>query len=155
MELKQGSSGDQSMSSNFAVIGTMLGSRSPIGSYLDVARKVEDGLPVAALERLARAIAPDDASFIGAVVPKATLSRRRASPAETLSVEEGNKVARLAKVWAFALGVWQDEDDARRFLGREHPMLDNRRPRDLAAASDPGADAVINVMGRGAYGGGV
>ncbi|MFN3592128.1 MAG: antitoxin Xre/MbcA/ParS toxin-binding domain-containing protein, partial [Thermaurantiacus sp.] len=73
----------------------------------------------------------------------------------TLSVEEGNKVARLAKVWAMAMRVWGDEEDAREFLRRPHPMLDGRMPRDVAAASDPGADAVVNLIGGGAYGGGV
>jgi uncharacterized protein (DUF2384 family) len=34
-------------------------------------------------------------------------------------------------------------------------MLDNKRPVDVALATGPGADAVINVLGRAAYGGGV
>lgn len=125
------------------------------GSLLDVARRVENGLPLSALDRVVAFVAPDDARFATKIVPKATLSRRRTSPDSALSVEESNKVARLAKVWAAAVRVWKDEADAREFLRRPHPMLDVRAPREIAVASDPGADAVVNVIGRGAYGGGV
>jgi putative toxin-antitoxin system antitoxin component (TIGR02293 family) len=124
-------------------------------SLLGMARLVEAGLPLAALDRMVRAAAPNDASFVASIVPKATLSRRRAAASGTLSAEESNKVARLAKVWAMAMRVWNDEADARTFLSRPHPMLEGRSPRDLAVASDPGADAVMNIIGRGAYGGGV
>jgi putative toxin-antitoxin system antitoxin component (TIGR02293 family) len=141
---------------NVATLSTLLGSdRARETSLLDIASRVERGLPLAALDRVARAIAPDDGSFISAIVPKATLSRRRASAEARLSAEESNKVARLAKVWAMAMSVWRDEADAREFLHRPHPLLDGRRPRDLALGSDPGADAVVNIIGRGAYGGGV
>lgn len=138
-----------------ARISSILGTKSRSGSLFDIARTVEAGLPVAALDRVVRLVAPDDASFATLLVPKATLTRRRASESQTLSMDEGNKVARLAKVWAMAVQVWGDEDDAREFLRRPHPMLDGRAPRDVAANSDPGADAVVNLIGGGAYGGGV
>lgn len=144
------------MPTEAATISRILGApRARSGSLFDIARTVEAGLPVAALERVVGFVAPDDAGFATRLVPKATLSRRRASEAGTLSVEESNKVARLAKVWAMAMRVWGDEEDARAFLRRPHPMLDGRAPRDVAAASDPGADAVVNLIGGGAYGGGV
>jgi uncharacterized protein (DUF2384 family) len=43
----------------------------------------------------------------------------------------------------------------RSFLDRPHPMLDDKTPLDIALATGPGADAVINVLGRAAYSGGV
>ncbi len=125
------------------------------GSPFEIARRVERGLPVAALDQMVQLVAPEDARFSASIVPKATLSRRRKTPHGRLSVEEGNKVARLAKVWDFAISVWGDAASAAEFLRRPHPMLDGRPPRDVVVASDPGADAVINLMGRGAYGGGV
>ncbi len=137
-----------------ADVGGVLGEDAG-GSLLRVARMVEAGLPVAALDRVVRLMAPDDAGFVSRIVPKATLSRRRAAPEAGLSVEESNKVARLAKVWAMAISVWRDEGDARAFLRRPHPMLEGRAPREVAVASDPGADAVVALIGRGAYGGGV
>ncbi|MBL8658882.1 MAG: DUF2384 domain-containing protein [Rhodospirillales bacterium] len=144
------------MASDVAMISNILGgSTFEADSLLDIAHRVETGLPLAALDRVVRFVAPDDAHFVGTIVPRATLSRRRASPKGALSAEESNKVARLAKVWAMAMRVWDDEADAREFLRRPHPMLEGRPPREVAVASDLGTDAVINVMGRGAYGGGV
>ena len=43
----------------------------------------------------------------------------------------------------------------RDFLERPHPMLDDNAPLEVALATGPGADAVINLMGRAAYSGGV
>ena len=147
------------MASDIALIASVIGGGPSKGgnkgSLLDIAERVERGLPIAALNRIMAFVAPDDGGFIARIVPKATLSRRRASEAGRLSVEEGNKVARLAKVWAMAMRVWDDEESAREFLRRPHPMLDGRAPREVAVASDPGADAVVNLIGRGAYGGGV
>ncbi len=148
------------MASDTSMLATILGAgrsgaKSGDGSLLEVARRVEGGLPLSALDRVAHLVAPDEAGFVASIIPKATLSRRRAAEKPTLSAEESNKVARLAKTWAMALRVWGDEADAREFLRRPHPLLDGRAPREVALASDPGADAVINVIGRGAYGGGV
>ncbi|WP_106640644.1 antitoxin Xre/MbcA/ParS toxin-binding domain-containing protein [Allosphingosinicella vermicomposti] len=47
-----------------------------------------------------------------------------------------------------------DAEKADLFLGRPHPMLDNRRPKDVAV-DDSGAERVISLLGRAAYGGGV
>ena len=144
------------MSADITLISDILGGASfKIGSLLDLARRVENGLPLAALDRVAHRLAPGDARFAATIIPKATLSRRRSTPNGALSVEESNRLARLAKVWAMALRIWGDEADAREFLRRPHPLLEGRPPREVALASDPGADAVVNVIGRGAYGGGV
>jgi putative toxin-antitoxin system antitoxin component (TIGR02293 family) len=144
------------MPSDIATLSSLIaGPRVATDTLVDIARRVERGLPLAALERVVARVAPGDKAFETNIVPKATLSRRRASEGGSLSAEESNKVARLAKVFAMALSVWDDEDAAREFLRRPHPMLDGRAPRDVALGSDPGADAVVNLIGRGAYGGGV
>ena len=62
---------------------------------------------------------------------------------------------RVAKVFAFGIDVFRDEAKVRAFLERPHPMLDDKAPLELALATGPGADAVINLMGRAAYSGGV
>ncbi len=63
--------------------------------------------------------------------------------------------ARVAKVLALAREVFHDQAKARGFLDRPHPMLNGRAPRDVARSSRAGANAVINLLGRAAYGGGV
>ena len=80
------------------------------------------------------------------------------SSAETgrpFSTEESDRLARIAKVFAFGIEIFRDEAKVRSFLDRPHPMLDNRAPLEVALATGLGADAVINLLGRAAYSGGV
>ena len=123
-------------------------------SPLALAHAVEAGLPVEALERLARVLAPDDPDFKFRLVPKATWGRRFKS-ASRLTVEEGNRLARLAKVFSLAVEIYRTPEKAREFLHRRHPMLDDTSPLDVALATGLGADLVIGLLGRAAYGGGV
>ena len=109
---------------------------------------------MSALDRVAALIAPDDARFKFRLVPKATLERRR-NTTKRLTLEEGEKLARLAKVFSVALDIYRDAEKVREFLRRPHMMLDNKAPLDVALTTGPGADAVINVLGRAAYSGGV
>ena len=134
------------------LLGVSIGRQA---SRLALASSIEDGLPVAALDRLADTVAPDDARFKFRLVPKATLERRRRSASGRLTTEEGDRLARLAKVFSFALDIYREPDKVREFLGRPHPMLDGKPPLDVALATSPGTDLVINLLGRAAYGGGV
>lgn len=124
-------------------------------SRLALAYSIEDGLPMAALDQLADTVAPDDARFKYRLIPKATLERRRRSASKRLTSKEGDRLARLAKVFSFALSIYKEPEPAREFLTRPHPMLDGRPPLDVALATGPGADAVVNLLGGAAYGGGV
>ena len=87
-------------------------------------------------------------------MPKPTLERRR-KQTQLLTREESDRLARVAKVFAFGIDVFRDEAKVRAFLERQHPMLDDKAPLEVALATGPGADAVINLMGRAAYSGGV
>lgn len=122
----------------------------PQGS-LDFVHAVERGLPVKALDDLAEAVAPGDGTFKHRVVPRATLMRQRKDK-RALTVEQGNRVARVAKVFAMARDIFRDDALARAFLTRPHPMLDGSAPLAMALATGPGADAVENLLGRLQYG---
>lgn len=135
-----------------ALLGIKVGIHA---SRLALPSLIERGLPVAALDHLADSVAPGDARFKFRLVPKATLERRRKSATKRLTSEEGDRLARLAKVFSFALDIYKEPERARAFLGRPHPMLDGKVPLDVALATSPGADLVINLLGRAAYGGGV
>jgi putative toxin-antitoxin system antitoxin component (TIGR02293 family) len=134
------------------------GPRFEHASLLRLMRAVESGLPLAALDRIVRFVAPGDASFAFRVVPKATLARRRKGRDVThdvearLSPDEGARVARLAEVWAFARDVWGSEEEARAFLFRPHALLDERRPVDVVLASEFGRPIVEGILGRLKYG---
>jgi putative toxin-antitoxin system antitoxin component (TIGR02293 family) len=119
---------------------------SPIG----LAAWIDDGLPIAALERVASLVAPGDAQFKYRLVPRATYGRRKDS--KVLSAEEGARIARLARIWSLAVDVWRDPADARDFLFRPHAMLEDKRPIDVVIQSEFGAEAVVDILGGLKYG---
>ena len=121
------------------------------GAGLGLTTEVEKGLPLAALDRLVHAIAPDDSGFAYRIVPRATLARRRAQGAR-LTPEESARVARLAEVWAFAKDVWKDGDAARDWLFGPHMMLEDRRPVDVVLMNEFGRTLVQDILGRLKYG---
>lgn len=118
---------------------------------LALARSIESGLPVAVLDRLAERMAPGDTGFRYRIVPKATLERRRRKQ-QPLSSEEGNRLARVSKVYEAAWALFQDDDKVRAFLTGPHQMLEGDTPLDVALATSPGADVVVNIIGRAAHG---
>lgn len=133
-------------------VATVLGlpkkeaARSPIG-LID---RIEHGLPIEALERVARLLSPADAQFKYRFIAKATYERRKV--AGRLSSDEGTRLARLARVWSVALEVWRDEEEAREFLFRPHPMIEDNRPIDLAIRNEFGAQMVVDILGGLKYG---
>ena len=104
-------------------------------SRLALAYSIESGLPVSALDHLAETVAPNDARFKFRLIAKATLERRRKSPTQRLTSDEGDRLARLAKVFSFALDIYKTAEKAREFLTRPHPMLDGKPPLDVALAN--------------------
>lgn len=144
------------MTQHHAIVENLLGVKpTSKETALTLAYSVEKGLPVSALEKFAGHVCPHDARrFTYRVVPKPTLDRRRRNR-KPLTSEESDRLARIAKVFAFGVEVFRDEAKVRSFLDRPHPMLDNRPPLEVALATGPGADAVINLLGRAAYSGGV
>jgi len=123
-----------------------IAARSPFG----LMSRIEDGLPIGALERVAHLLAPSDAQFKYRLIAKATYERRKI--ALRLSSDEGTRLARVARVWSLALDVWQTEEEARDFLFRSHPMLEDRRPIDVVIQSEIGAELVFDVLGSLKYG---
>jgi putative toxin-antitoxin system antitoxin component (TIGR02293 family) len=122
---------------------------------LTLAYSVAKGLPLSALDKFAGRISPNDVrGFTYQVVPKPTLERRRKQK-QLLTPAESDRLARVAKVFAFGIDLFRDEAKVRAFLERPHPMLDGKVPLEMALATGPGADAVLNLMGRAAYSGGV
>ena len=134
-------------------IANLLGLREPQGEPLSafaLIRQIDDGLSVAALQAVADKVAPDDRSFVFRLMPRATLERRKRS--QRLTPDEGGKVARLARVWAAAIDVWQDDVAARGFLSRPHSLLEGRKPIDVVLGNEIGATLVEDILGRLKYG---
>lgn len=134
-------------------VANALGIKSArITTPLTLVAIIRNGLPVTALEYVARTIAPQDADFKHWFVPKATLSRRKRERESKLTPEESDRLARIAKVWAHAVEVWKGEEDARWFLFQPHQLLEGQRPIEVALSSEIGADLVDQILGRLEYG---
>jgi putative toxin-antitoxin system antitoxin component (TIGR02293 family) len=112
--------------------------------------RIEHGLPVKSLDKVAHLLAPDDGQFKYRLVPKATLERRKTT--NKLSPQEGARLARLAKVWAAARDVWRSDDEARDFLFRRNLLADDNRPIDLVIQSEFGAELILDILGHLKYG---
>ncbi|WP_214473375.1 DUF2384 domain-containing protein [Mesorhizobium sp. dw_380] len=120
--------------------------RSPFG----LISRIENGLPIGALERVAHLLAPGDAQFKYRLIPKATYERRKT--VHRLSSDEGTRLARVARVWGLAVDVWQNDEEARDFLFRPHPMIEDKRPIDVVILSEFGAEMVVDILGGLKYG---
>ena len=66
-------------------------------------------------------------------------------------LDESEKIARLARVCATALHIWDDEALAREFLNTPHPLLDQRSPLDVAM-TEAGARRVEELLWQLFYG---
>lgn len=135
-------------------IAALLGVKAKTGSFtsLDLAREVSRGLSVDAVERLSRLVAPAVPGFRYQIVSKATLARRHKTAKRRLSREESDRLARLARLWAFAVKVWGSDDAARRFLSEPYALLGGRVPLDVATETEIGARTVEELLGRLKYG---
>lgn len=141
------------MEAAIADVIRVLGITPPAGRSADplrFARQLQDGLPIRALLRLAEALAPGDMQTLYAFVPKATLARRQKT--KRLSAEESAKLARVAGVYAVARDVWGSDEEARDFLQRRHPLLDDDTPLAVALGSDVGARLIERILGRLSHG---
>jgi putative toxin-antitoxin system antitoxin component (TIGR02293 family) len=119
-------------------------------SVAELDDRVREGLPKSALregvEHATRS--PEERkALLARIVPEATFKRRR----ERLSPDESEKTERLARIFATANYVWDDEDDARAFLNTMHPLLDGRTPLDVAM-TELGARRVEELLWKLFYG---
>ncbi|NOY62404.1 MAG: DUF2384 domain-containing protein [Gammaproteobacteria bacterium] len=131
-------------------IADVLGLRCQIHSLYALSESVAQGLPKKSLQTTIKHLTHDAsvAKIISnRLVPSATYKRRRGA----LNAQESERVERLARVYATALDVWDDEDDARQFLFAAHPLLNQQRPIDLAF-SELGARQVEQILANLRYG---
>jgi putative toxin-antitoxin system antitoxin component (TIGR02293 family) len=107
---------------------------------------VAQGLPKTALRQTASRIFPgkiEQRLLMNRIVPEATFKRRR----DRLSAAESERTERIARVMANAEYVWDDREDARRFLTTPHPALRHKTPVD-AAMTELGARQVEELLGQ-------
>ena len=108
-----------------------------ISTARDLEIVVQEGLPSKSVELAIGYIFPHDVARRFQIVPRATLLRRL-KKGERLTTVESEKLQRVARVFAMAEEVWGSEEDAREFMVKPHPMLDDRSPFE-ASLSEIGA----------------
>jgi putative toxin-antitoxin system antitoxin component (TIGR02293 family) len=107
---------------------------------------VLQGLPKAALRQTASRIfagKTEQKQLMNRIVPEATFKRRR----DRLSAADSARTERMARVAANAEYVWDNREDARRFLTTAHPALGGKAPVD-AAMTEIGARQVEEILGK-------
>lgn len=120
--------------------------RLDLGSDLDLAEAVSNGLPTTAVDSAVKGgiIAQEDVYRL--VVPKRTLQRRRDGSGR-LSSDESNTLMRIVRAIARAEIALDDPEKAERWIRQPNRALRGKRPLDLLT-SDMGARAVEKVLGR-------
>jgi putative toxin-antitoxin system antitoxin component (TIGR02293 family) len=122
-----------------------------VGSRLDLAGDIEKGLPVGAIHRVKEALALADTQVSSAlgVSPK-TLSRLR-KQRRRLPATVGDRLYRLANIFALARDVMESAELAREWLRTPQIGLDGQRPLELMR-TEAGAREVEDLLSRIEYG---
>ena len=131
-------------------IAAVMGLPLRIRSLNELADAVRSGLPKSALRASASKLfkgAAAQTDLIHRVVPEATLKRRK----DLLKPDESERTEWLARVIATAEYVWDDEEDARRFLTTPHSELAGKRPVDVAL-TELGARQIEELLWKLFYG---
>lgn len=133
------------------VLAKTLGLKGPT-SPLDLIETIRQGLPKQALERLARALRVKvlDLEHI-LPVSRRTLQRYEQQDIECLPKELSDRMLQVAKVYARAVEVFEDEQRALEWLQAPIVALGGRIPMSLLDTST-GVDLVLTELGRIEYG---
>ena len=136
-------------------IADVLGGRRVLGSRMrkpdDLALMVRNGLPVGAVHELAQRLHVGSAALSRILgIPARTLTRRLTA-GTALTPSESDRIVRMARVYAAAIGFIGDEENAVGWMRTPNRALGGEKPLDLLD-TDTGARMVEDVLGRIAYG---
>lgn len=107
----------------------------PTISNARLAEIVEAGLPVSVADYLRQRTHMSARKF-GHIVPRSTLQSKRKSADKKLSVEQSDRIMRVAQVYAHAAEVFGDSKRAETWMKRTNPrMPDERTPEEILKTS--------------------
>lgn len=120
-----------------------------VGSEMELAKMVREGLPSQALEHLMKELAPAVATQaeVYRVIGSARTLQRKRTTGTPLSPDESDRLARLARLVVRAEEALGRVDAAHRWLAKPNRALGGQVPIHLLD-SDAGALAVERVLGR-------
>ncbi len=91
---------------------------------------VEKGVPLSALEEFASYSGFSLKELLEVVIPARTLKHRRERK-EPLSVDESDRMARVARLYEFSVRIFGDREKARRWLLRSKQRFEERSPLSM------------------------
>lgn len=121
-----------------------------IRSDFDLVAALQEGFPAEATNALLDrgGMTPDELHRL--VIPRRTLAKRRKTDGK-LTVEESNRLTRIARILAGAEETFQDSEKAYRWIRKPNRGLEGRIPLDLLA-TEAGARLVEQALGRITHG---
>ena len=112
---------------------------------------VHSGLASFIVDEAAAALAVPKAALFDAIgLPVSTMTRR-AKSGSPLSLDEADRVDRVAQVFKRSIDVFGNAETAREWMSTRVPSLGDRTPLELLDSS-AGYQMVLNTIGRIAYG---
>jgi putative toxin-antitoxin system antitoxin component (TIGR02293 family) len=120
-----------------------------IASEADLARVVLGRIPLAALEAMQKN-GFSDRELDQLVIPSRT-RRHRETKKESLTIEESDRLVRLARTQALAEDVFGNRDKANKWLRASLGILDGRSPLEMAK-TEAGARIIEQILGKIAWG---
>jgi len=123
-------------------IGNWLGIPAP-RTEQHILEVVEQQLPTSSIKRLL-SLGLTRSEVDALVIPSRTLQHRR-SRRERLTVEESDRVLRVARLLSLAESVYESRERALEWLRRIHPRLRNRTPLEMSK-TDTGSRIVEELL---------
>lgn len=129
---------------------TSLGLRSQNPSQIDVVKAVETGFTLRNIKAIARyCLLEDNPRSIESLVSRSTVDRLKRTPTKRVSKETSENLYAVWKVAVETRKIYGDDvEKSKRFLNKQHPMLDGKSPLQLALSSSAGADMVVDLLKR-------
>ena len=90
-------------------------------------KSAQSGLPLSALEEFCASSGLALKNLFGVVIPARTFKGRYLRQ-EPLSIDESDRLARVARVFELALRVWNNRDDAREWLLSPKHRFEDQTP---------------------------
>ncbi len=110
-------------------------------------QRVEEGLPVMAVVKFSKQAGFTNDELAKLInIPARTYARRVAGKAR-LTVPEGERAARLMRLFDIAKGLFGTDENTRGWFDAKIPALGWKTPLEYAQ-TEPGAREVENVIGR-------
>lgn len=135
-------------------VARLLGGEEILGigvrDEVQLERRAREGFPVAVLQALQDQGVLTQEDVYGWIIPRRTLSHR-VRKHQSLSLEESNRVSRVARIFALASETLGSHERAREWLRRPLHQFGGRSPLEMLA-TDLGSHQVEVLLGRIAHG---